>query len=455
MKLKLIKTEAENEAALARLDAIFEAEPGTPEGDEAELLTALIEMYEEKAYPMDLPSPVDAIKFRMEQQGLKARDLIPYIGSASKVSEVLAGKRALSLSMIRNLVKLGIPAEVLLQKEGAALPSDALLQQGRLFPLAEMVKRRWFPDFQGSLTDAKEQCEGLLNRFFGDLGPNACIPALNRQHVRDGGHHDDYALMAWRIRVANLALAERLPATYKPGTVTEGFLRELAHLSYLESGPLLAREFLNKNGIHVILERHLPKTHLDGAAIKLPDGSPVVALTLRHDRLDNFWFTLFHELAHVALHLDQDGMDVFFDDMTEEGGKDKCEKEADKLASEALIPEAEWKLAQLTNNSSSESVLAFAERLRISPAIPAGRIRHESKDYKILKPLISTGKLRAMFRIQGKDPVLGQFLSFLAKDLADHPEHLQAIDAKFVQRIQSLVGDIEVDFDGALSADDE
>jgi HTH-type transcriptional regulator/antitoxin HigA len=126
MKPKIIKTEAEHEQAqaLARLDVIFDAEPGTPEGDEAELLTALIEMYEEKAYPMDMPSPLEAIKFRMEQAGLKAKDLIPCLGSASKVSEVLAGKRSLSLSMIRNLVKLGIPAEVLLQEAGAKLPED-------------------------------------------------------------------------------------------------------------------------------------------------------------------------------------------------------------------------------------------------------------------------------------------------------------------------------------------
>lgn len=138
MKAKLIKTEEENEAALARLDEIFDAEPGTPEGDEAELLTALIEMYEQKAYPIDLPDPIEAIKFRMEQQGLKRKDLVPYLGSAPKVSEVLTGKRPLSLTMIRNLVKgLGIPAEVLLQEAGADLPSDAALQQGRHFPVAE------------------------------------------------------------------------------------------------------------------------------------------------------------------------------------------------------------------------------------------------------------------------------------------------------------------------------
>ena len=108
-------------------------------------------------------------------------------------------------------------------------------------------------------------------------------------------------------------------------------------------------------------------------------GSPVVALTLRYDRLDNFWFTLFHELAHVALHLDKDDVEAFFDDLTACERKDKYESEADKLASETLIPENEWKSVRLSTKSLSKTVLAFAEKLRISPAIPAGRIRFEKK----------------------------------------------------------------------------
>jgi HTH-type transcriptional regulator / antitoxin HigA len=127
MKPKLIKTETDYQEALGRIEAIFGAKPSTPEGDELELLVTLVEYYEEKAYPIGLPSPVDAIRFRMEQQGLKAKDLIAYMGSASKVSEVLSGKRALSLPMIRKLVSgLGIPAEVLLQEQGTEMPSKVL-----------------------------------------------------------------------------------------------------------------------------------------------------------------------------------------------------------------------------------------------------------------------------------------------------------------------------------------
>ena len=115
---KIIKTEADYEAALARVDVLFEARPGTPHGDELELWLLLIEQYESITYPLELPDPITAIRFRMEQQNLKPKDLIPYIGSKSKVSEVLSGLRSLSLSMIRKLVTLGIPAEVLLQESG-------------------------------------------------------------------------------------------------------------------------------------------------------------------------------------------------------------------------------------------------------------------------------------------------------------------------------------------------
>ena len=118
---KIIKTEADYAAALARAEALFEARSGTPGGDELELWLLLIEQYESVAYPLELPDPITAIRFRMEQQNLKPKDLIPYIGSKSKVSEVLSGQRSLSLTMIRKLVALGIPIEVLLQESEATI----------------------------------------------------------------------------------------------------------------------------------------------------------------------------------------------------------------------------------------------------------------------------------------------------------------------------------------------
>jgi HTH-type transcriptional regulator/antitoxin HigA len=117
MKAKIIRTEAEYQATLARIEKIFDAKPGTAKGDELELLLLLVETYEDKAYPIDPPDPIAALRFRMEQDGLKPKDLIPYIGSKSKVSEVLNGRRPLSLTMIRKLVMgLHLPAEVAIRK---------------------------------------------------------------------------------------------------------------------------------------------------------------------------------------------------------------------------------------------------------------------------------------------------------------------------------------------------
>lgn len=117
MKPKIIKTEADYETALSRIEAIFAAQPGTDDGDELELLTTLVELYEAEQFPVDLPDPLTAIRFRMEQQGFQQKDLVPYIGSPSKVSEVLSGQRRLSLTMIRKLVAgLGIPAAALVRQ---------------------------------------------------------------------------------------------------------------------------------------------------------------------------------------------------------------------------------------------------------------------------------------------------------------------------------------------------
>ncbi|WP_417734996.1 helix-turn-helix domain-containing protein [Rosistilla oblonga] len=119
---RLIKSAAEHDRALARVEELFTAKPGTAEGDELELWLLLIDAYESKEFPIDLPDPIEAIRFRMEQGNLKQKDLVPIFGSKGKVSEVLNGKRELSLTMIRNLVnQLGIPAEVLLQQRTAAM----------------------------------------------------------------------------------------------------------------------------------------------------------------------------------------------------------------------------------------------------------------------------------------------------------------------------------------------
>lgn len=116
MRLKPIKTKKDYQQALQRLDEIFDARKGTPEGDELEILGMLIEQYENEKFPIDLPDPVEAIKFRMEQLGYSQRDLAKVVGLKSRASEILSRKRKLSLDMIRQLhAQLNIPTDVLIQ----------------------------------------------------------------------------------------------------------------------------------------------------------------------------------------------------------------------------------------------------------------------------------------------------------------------------------------------------
>jgi len=390
----VIKTEEQYELALEQIAELMDAAPGTPDEVELELWGTLVELYEAKAHPIPLPDPIAAIRFRMEQQGLSRRDLTAFIGSQSKVSEVLSGKRPLSLSMMRRLhTGLGIPADVLMQELGAALPVPSAEVEWQRFPVAEMRKREWIV-FEGSSQQLRENAEAIMREYMAPFDEEVALPMCARQHIRGGSKMDRYALCAWKLRILHLAQGLELPP-YEAGTVTQDFIREVARLSYFDGGVALAKEYLAKSGIILLTEGHLPKTYLDGATLMLPDGHPLIALTLRYDRLDNFWFTLAHELAHVALHLDGED-EEFFDDL-ESSDQSPMEQDADRLASEALIPSAIWTATRMDVNAKAPQVRAFAQGLRISPAIPAGRIRHEAGNHKLLWSLVGKGQVRCLF----------------------------------------------------------
>jgi HTH-type transcriptional regulator/antitoxin HigA len=396
MAPKVIKTESQYEAALKRIAGIMDADPGTPRGDELELWSLLISDYEDRHYRVEMPDPIPAIRFRMDQQGLNQKDLIPYLGSQSKVSEVLSGRRPLSMAMIRKLhAGLGIPLEVLVQESAPAAARDYEDMDWRRFPLAEIARRRWISGFAGT---ARDLLAGAGQWLAPLLLPNdsACLrPALLRQHVRSGSAMDEYSLWAWKARVLQLARERKTPR-YHRGSVTSELISELAHLSILDDAPLVARAFLEKMGIILVVERHLPRTHLDSAAMLRSDGTPIVGLTLRYDRLDNFWFTLSHELAHVALHLGQEKLCACVDDFESENS-DPVETAADHMAQEALIPEPEWRDVQAHCGALAPKIHDVARRLRIHPAIVAGRLRREQHDYRLLSGIVGHGKIRGLF----------------------------------------------------------
>mmetsp|Transcript_1280 Transcript_1280/g.924 ORF Transcript_1280/g.924 Transcript_1280/m.924 type:complete len:410 (+) Transcript_1280:329-1558(+) len=397
---KLIKTEKDYSLALSKIYALMDAKEGTAEADELELLATLVEMYEDKHYPIDHPDPVEAIKFRMDQLGLNQQNLVPIIGSRSKVSEVLNRKRTLTLSMMRALHKdLGIPADILLKEPGANFPDGFSEIKWTRFPFVEMAKRGWIK----KTNKRKNRSEEIMQNFIEQAGGQTVISEVffrKNPGARENSKMNIYSLLAWCLRILSLARNKPLEKKYRNDLSVES-MKDIAKLSYFQNGPLLAKEFLAKQGIHLIIEPHLPRTYLDGAAMLLQDGAPVIGLTLRYDRIDNFWFCLLHEVAHVIKHLSKDEPNIFIDDFDLRGHEaeisDIKESEADELSQHALIPPKLWENNPASTNATVANIMALSEILKIHPAIIAGRIRFERKNYKLLSKLVGNREIRKHF----------------------------------------------------------
>lgn len=278
--------------------------------------------------------------------------------------------------------------------EKTHVAEDSLREQCSRFPIREMYRRGWFEDFTGSLSAAVAHGEELATEYVRQAMPRR-QPALLRQRARFGSTMDTAALLAWQCRVLHLAASEEPDATFSRKALTDGWFEALRQKSRAEDGPLQAKAFLRSAGISLVFEPHLPQTFLDGAAFLLPGGRPVIGLTLRYDRLDNFWFVLIHELVHIRDHLRKGVLEDIFDDLDLEG--DELEQETDRVAGNLLLPEEVWDSALARYVRSEESIMSLATDLRICPAIIAGRIRHEADNYVILQNLVGQGEVRRLF----------------------------------------------------------
>lgn len=205
--ISAINSEKDYKVVLSEIEQLIDlpARAGTPEGDRLNVLTLLAQDYEQKQAEVAVPDPIEAIKFRMEQMNLTPRDLVPLIGSRSKVSEVLARKRPLTLSMIRSLHKgLGVPAKALLREQLFSDNRDEEVEWER-FPIREMVARGWI---KAKVHDVRRQARDLMKQFLAPLGADWAPVALYKQsqYVRSARQMDPYALAAWKARVCLRAL---------------------------------------------------------------------------------------------------------------------------------------------------------------------------------------------------------------------------------------------------------
>ena len=391
MEPRIIKTEDQYRHALSEVECLAAKDPDgdSREGARLELLAKLVEDYEKERFQFARPDPIDAIVFRMEQQGLRQKDIADVLGGKNRASEVLSRKRPLTLSMIRALYeKLAIPADLLIREPGAEYAVSGEIGESNV-PVDLVMKRGWI--------DAAASVSDLLRRYLAPAGS----PVLLRHTLTFGANArtNRTHVWLWLSRVREIADSRGyLRGKFRKDDLTEEVIKYVAKLSWMDKGPRLAKEFLEERGIAVVIEPHLPATHVDGAAMIGRSGAPVIGLTLREDRLDNFWFTLIHELIHVWKHLDEKARRAIADENIEKASDTEAiEREANERAGEILIPHAIWRRSSAFRNPTPKTIQTLAADLQINPAIVAGRVRHERQNYALFSKLVGYRQVRTQF----------------------------------------------------------
>jgi len=337
--------------------------------------------------------PLALIKARIAN-GLTQAELAEKVGVKMQQIQRYEAERYESASMktlekIAGHLNLGINADIRLKSIAAPEELDV-----KNYPFRQMFKRNWFGNFSGDFNEAVKDSANLIANFFESAGLPEIKYSFNRKSVRTGSKVNSFALMAWYAKVVLKSVRQLVKVPFDRQLLTDQWLKDLAQLSQQEDALLKVTPYLNDVGIRLIIESPLDGTFLDGAALLLSHSGPIIALTLRHDRLDNFWFVLFHEIAHVKLHLDDERQAIFDDlDLEAQG----IEKEADQFALNALIPDLVWKKSLVRYSPSSQTIINQAKELNIGPSLVAGRIRKETGRYHLFNDLIGIGEVRKCF----------------------------------------------------------
>lgn len=401
MEARILKAEGDYQVALREAEKLVALDPvsGSREADRLELLTLLIEDYEKRTFHFVETDPVDAIEFRMSEQGLRQKDLVPMLGSRSRVSEVLARKRPLTVQMIRALsTGLGIPVESLVAEPAIREQQDELdvaSLDWTKFPIREMEKRGWFQTIVPDSSTAEEK----LRAFLSELIPRNEAIALFRRKLRGAQMEERayYSTLAWCARVLIKARQrEKRISKFEPTKITPEILRDLARLSWFQNGPVLAIEYLLKYGIVTVVEPRLPNAVIDGAAMFNAQKIPVIGLTLRIDRLDYFWFTLLHEVVHIWKHLESPN-ETFIDRIDSDDKSQLKEKEANRIARDAFIKRAIWERTPARLAPTKANIQELADKLHIHPGIVVGRLQFETGRYESFREFLKQGTVRAFF----------------------------------------------------------
>jgi len=334
--------------------------------------------------PAGVFPPGEFIREELEARGWTQREFADILGRpVQTVNQIIKGTKEITPETARGLAAaFGTSAELWLNLENAfrlaALRADPAVSKRSLLhsvvPLAELLKRRWI--------EPKEDLDDLeaeICRFL-EVSKIDEKPKLFLAPRRSDPHGElSPAQIAWGFRVKHVAIAAETPAfdRQKFGALLPG----LAHLSAEDDGLRRAIRRLSNVGVRVVTVPHLPGSKIDGAMFWLSDSAPVAALSLRYGRIDSFWFTLMHELAHVWQNRIEQGVlddGLLDEDVSERQERPRYETEADELASGWLLPRDKLRAFMRATRPyyTAARVRAFAQSIGVHPALVVGRLQH-------------------------------------------------------------------------------
>jgi HTH-type transcriptional regulator/antitoxin HigA len=348
--------------------------------------------------PAEVFAPGEFLRDELAERCWTQRDLAEILDRpVAAVNEIVAGKRRITPDTARGLAAaLGTSPEFWLSLEAAyqlwrvsADETSSVTRRAQLYakaPVREMLRRGWI-----ERSDSVDVLEHRVLAFLG-VAHIDDEPRVFRHAARKSTPYLDCtsSQMAWLLRARQLAQATEVARYSRRGVAA--CLKQLRALIHAPEEARRAPRVLADAGIRLVIVEPLPGTKIDGATYWLDDSSPAIALSLRYDRLDSFWFTMFHELHHVSSKVDALDIDLLEPDA--EASKPAAEREADRFASEQLIPGES--LADFTARVrplySAQRIEAFARRMQVHPAIVVGQLqyRHEipwSSFRKLLVPI--------------------------------------------------------------------
>lgn len=327
-------------------------------------------------------------------KGMTQRDLARKLGLREQAIQRYEAERYRSISFSGfQKVARALGAEVRIT-EAQHNESDWPVSQETVASQAiKVVKHAREHGWLDTPTQSDEDAVSQLLRYVGDYIIRHESPALLRAGMKVSDRSRDWLLLSWRAQVTRRAEAsiKALKPEYRPLNV--GWLIDLVRLSVLQDGPSRVTSLLNDQGIIFVIEPPIPGMGIDGASF-LIDDIPVIGMTLLRDSIDNFWFTLLHEIAHIILHYRTGLSRGFYDDILE-ANLSKVEQQANNFAGNLLIPDELWQKSPARIAKDPQPIEKFAAQLGIHPAIVFGRIRMERKNYSLFSNQIGQGMVRS------------------------------------------------------------